>query len=187
IYSLGILLYEMLAGRVPFSHPSEYELMKRQIEELPPPPRQFQPGIPAQVEAAVLKALAKRPGDRFQTAAAMRAALLGSTTAQTSSEAATRVMSQAPETPAPTRLANQLAGQPEEGIKETRMPEPGQGWAPVYGSGIPIKETRLPASGTASQDYWQAQLARSSAAQHPSLFARLNWKHYTAAGLILMI
>src|SRR5215831_17427801 len=66
IYSLGILLYEMLTGRVPFSHPSEYELMKRQIEELPPPPREFQPGIPEEVEAAVLRALAKNPADRFR-------------------------------------------------------------------------------------------------------------------------
>jgi serine/threonine-protein kinase len=193
IYSLGILLYEMLAGRVPFSHLSEYELMKRQIEEVPPPPRQFQPGIPAVVEAAVLRALAKNPGDRFQTAEAMRSALLGAAAARTgpeaatSPEAATKIMAQPPETPAPTRLAGQLASQLDAGIKETRMPEPGQAWAQVYGSGAPIKETRLPSSGPAGQEYWQAQLARSSAAQHPSLFARLNWKHYTAAGLILMV
>src|SRR5215469_12101052 len=152
IYSLGVLLYEMLTGRVPFSHPSEYELMKRQIEEQPPPPRQFQPGIPAQVEAAVLKALAKRPGDRFQTAEAMRSALLGAAAARTGPEAATspgaatRIMAQTPETPAPTRLQGQLASQLDVGIKETRMPEPGQAWAQVYGS-APIKETRLPSSG----------------------------------------
>jgi serine/threonine-protein kinase len=194
IYSLGILLYEMLAGRVPFSHPSEYELMKKQIEELPPAPGEFQPAIPAAVEAAILKALAKNPFDRFQTAEAMRAALLGATlgatAAQTSPEAATRVMLQPPEPPGPTRIANQTG----TGIKETRMPEPGQAWAQVYGSGSAIKETRLPSLGPAGgqagapagQDYWQAQLARSSAAQHPSLFARLNWKHYTAAGLILI-
>jgi hypothetical protein len=191
IYSLGVLLYEMLAGRVPFSHPSEYELMKRQIEELPPPPREFQPGIPAAVETAILKALAKNPGDRFQTAEAMRAALLGATgAAQTISDAATRVMAQPPEPPGPTRIASQTGA----GIKETRMPEPGQAWAQVYGSGNAIKETRLPSFGSAGggpggpagAEYWQAQLAQSSAAQHPSLFARLNWKHYTAAGLILM-
>lgn len=192
IYSLGILLYEMLAGRVPFSHLSEYELMKRQIEEVPPPPHEFQPGIPTMVEAAVLRALAKKPGDRFQTAEAMRSALLGAAAARTGPEAATspgaatRIMAQTPETPAPTRLEGQLASQLDVGIKETRMPEPGQAWAQVYGS-APIKETRLPSSGPAGQEYWQAQLARSSAAQHPSLFARLNWKHYTAAGLILMV
>jgi serine/threonine-protein kinase len=193
IYSLGILLYEMLAGRVPFTHPSEYELMKRQIEEFPPPPREFQPGIPAEVEAAVLRALAKNPADRFQTAEAMRSALLGAAAARTgpeaatSLEAATRIIAQPPETPAPTRLAGQLASQLDAGIKETRIPEPGQAWAQVYGSSAPIKETRLPSSGPAGQDYWQAQLARNSAAQDPSLFARLNWKHYAAAGLILMI
>src|SRR5215467_5060526 len=87
IYSLGVLLYEMLAGRVPFSHPSEYELMKRQIEELPQPLREFQSGIHPAVEASVLKALAKNPGDRFQTAAEMRAALLGAVAVRTGSEA----------------------------------------------------------------------------------------------------
>ncbi len=67
------------------------------------------------------------------------------------------------------------------------MPEPGQAWVQVYGSAGAAKETRLPSSGPGSQEYWQAQLARSSAVQHSSLFARLNWKHYAAAGLILMV
>src|SRR5215469_16779514 len=92
IYSLGVLLYEMLTGRVPFSHPSEYELMKRHVEEQPPPPREIQPAVPAAVESAVLRALAKDPANRFQTAEAMRTALLGgSISAHASSEAATRV------------------------------------------------------------------------------------------------
>jgi serine/threonine-protein kinase len=184
IYALGILLYEMLTGRVPFSHPSEYEMMKRQVEQPPPPPREFQPGIPAGVEAALLKAIAKDPSGRFQTAEAMRVALLGgSVAARTSSEAATSMMPLTPEAPAPAGTANNVSS----GIKETRMPEPGRAWAQVYGSSEGVKETRLPQSGPGSQEYWQAQLARSSAAQHPSLFARLNWKHYTAAGLILMV
>jgi len=184
IYSLGILLYEMLTGRVPFSHPSEYELMKRQIEELPPPPREIQPGIPPAVESAILTALAKDPAVRFQTAEAMRTALLaGSSAAQPSSEAATRVIHQASNSTEQTRPPSQAG----EVIKETRMPEPGQAWAQVYSSGSAIKETRLPSAGAGGQEYWQAQLERSSAAQNPSLFARLNWKHYTAAGVVLMV
>src|SRR5262245_60039063 len=183
IYSLGILLYEMLTGRVPFSDPSEYELMKRQIEERPPAPGEFHPGIPVVVESAVLRALSKDPADRFQTAEAMRMSVLGGpTAAQPSSEAATRVMSQPFDSPGPTSLVSQAGA----GIKETRMPEPGRAWAQVYGSGSAVKETRLPSPGS-SQEYWQAQLARSSAAQNPSLFARLNWKHYTAAGVVLMV
>jgi serine/threonine-protein kinase len=189
IYSLGILLYEMLTGRVPFSHPSEYELMKRQIEESPPPPREFQANIPAAVESAVLRAISKDPAERFQTAEAMRVALQSGSMpaqtaqAQTASEAATRLVTQAPEALAQTRIAEH-AQAPE--IRETRMPEPGQAWAQVYSGGA-VKETRLPSSGPPSPDYWQAQLARAGTAQHPSLFARLNWKHYSAAGLLLMV
>ncbi|HKV41380.1 MAG TPA: protein kinase [Blastocatellia bacterium] len=77
IYSLGILLYEMLTGRVPFTSDSEYELMKSQIEEAPIPPRDFAPHIPLPVEAAIMRALAKKPEARFPTAGEFQRALLG--------------------------------------------------------------------------------------------------------------
>jgi serine/threonine protein kinase len=70
IYSLGMVLYEMLTGRVPFQSDSEFELMKAQVEQLPTPPRQFSPHIPEQVEWAILCATEKDPDKRFQTAAA---------------------------------------------------------------------------------------------------------------------
>jgi serine/threonine protein kinase len=70
IYSLGMVLYEMLTGRVPFQSDSEFELMKAQVEQLPTPPRQFSPNIPEQVEWAILCATKKDPDKRFQTAAA---------------------------------------------------------------------------------------------------------------------
>src|ERR1700683_923349 len=59
IYSLGILLYEMLTGRVPFSSNSEYELMRSQIEDPPTPPREFAPYIPLPIEEAIMRALAQ--------------------------------------------------------------------------------------------------------------------------------
>jgi len=60
IYSLGILLYEMLTGRVPFNSTSEYELMRCQIENAPAPPRTFAPHIPLAVEQAIMRSLAYR-------------------------------------------------------------------------------------------------------------------------------
>lgn len=77
IYSLGILLYEMLTGRVPFNSTSEYEIMKLQIEEAPPPPTLFSAHLPLPIEQAIMRALAKKATARYQTAGEFRAALLG--------------------------------------------------------------------------------------------------------------
>ena len=69
IYSLGIVLYKMLSGRMPFAAEDEFELMRAQIEERPLPLREIVPEVPRAVDDAVLQALAKSPNDRFQTAA----------------------------------------------------------------------------------------------------------------------
>jgi serine/threonine protein kinase len=76
IYSLGMLLYEMLTGRCPFDIQNEFELMKAQIEQFPVPPRQLNPAIPEVVEQAIWKAIAKDPAQRFQNAAEFRGFLL---------------------------------------------------------------------------------------------------------------
>jgi serine/threonine-protein kinase len=76
IYSLGMLLYEILTGRPPFQIENEFELMKAQIEQTPLAPRQLNPGIPEAVEGAIMRALAKNPDHRFQTAGDFRAVLL---------------------------------------------------------------------------------------------------------------
>jgi len=81
IYSLGILLYEMVTGRVPFSSDSEYDLMRMQIESAPQPPRVFSAQIPQSVERAIMRALAKRADARFQGASEFRQSLLGPTAA----------------------------------------------------------------------------------------------------------
>jgi serine/threonine-protein kinase len=72
IYSLGITLYEMLAGRIPFApdpntHP-DVSLRRKQVNEIPPPPSAYYPGIPKQIDQLVLRALAKRPEQRYQSA-----------------------------------------------------------------------------------------------------------------------
>ena len=76
IYSLGMLLYEMLTARCPFDITNEFELMKAQIEQYPVPPRQLNPAIPEVVEQAIWKAIHKDPAQRFQSAAEFRAFLL---------------------------------------------------------------------------------------------------------------
>ena len=137
IYSLGILLYEMLTGRVPFSSDSEYDLMRMQIENAPQPPRTFSAQVPQSVEQAIMRSLAKRADARFQGAAEFRNALLNALgagaaprmAAQSVPPQQTRIIGApiaAPSThgPAPkeTRLANEaaFAGSPAE-ISQTRL------------------------------------------------------------------
>jgi serine/threonine protein kinase len=76
IYSLGMLLYEMLTGRCPFEIQNEFELMKAQIEQYPVPPRQLNPAIPEVVEQAIWRSVQKDPAQRFQSAAEFRTFLL---------------------------------------------------------------------------------------------------------------
>jgi eukaryotic-like serine/threonine-protein kinase len=65
IYSLGVVLYEMLTGKVPFEGDSPISIAIKHIQEEPVPPCQINSEIPPLVEAIVLKAMAKQPEDRF--------------------------------------------------------------------------------------------------------------------------
>lgn len=77
IYSLGVMLYELLCGRPPFSADSQVATALQHINEAPPPPRSLRAGVPRALEEAVLRALEKDPARRFQDAGAFKAALLG--------------------------------------------------------------------------------------------------------------
>ncbi|GBD18962.1 Serine/threonine-protein kinase PrkC [bacterium HR27] len=76
IYALGVVLYEMLTGRLPFDADNPIGLAMQHVHEAPPPPRQFNPNIPPAVEAIILRALAKDPRQRFPTAGALAQALM---------------------------------------------------------------------------------------------------------------
>src|SRR5213595_753780 len=69
IYSLAAVLYEMLAGEPPHTGPTVQSVIAKVVTARPRPLRQLRESVPPHVEAAVLKALAKLPADRFQTAA----------------------------------------------------------------------------------------------------------------------
>jgi serine/threonine-protein kinase len=77
IYSLGILLFEMVTGQAPFRGSASFELMRAQVEDAPPDPRALRPDLDARVAAAILRALAKRPADRFATTRELQDALQG--------------------------------------------------------------------------------------------------------------
>jgi serine/threonine protein kinase/tetratricopeptide (TPR) repeat protein len=68
IYSLGVVLYELLTGRVPFRATDPLELLRQVHDDEPQPPRQLVRDIPSELERACLKAMAKRQQDRYTTA-----------------------------------------------------------------------------------------------------------------------
>jgi tRNA A-37 threonylcarbamoyl transferase component Bud32 len=69
VYSLGVVLYEMLTNEVPFPGENFVAVAMRHINEEPPPVRDKRPDVSPRLEAAVQRAMAKRPEDRFQTMA----------------------------------------------------------------------------------------------------------------------
>jgi serine/threonine-protein kinase len=75
LYSVGIVLYEMLTGRVPFEGDSAVAIAMKHLSEEPVPPSVHAPGTPKALEQVVLRALSKDAGDRYQTAEEMSADL----------------------------------------------------------------------------------------------------------------
>lgn len=72
VYSLGLVLYECLTGETLFA---DGDVLERQLKEVPPPPGKKVEGIPAPLDAVVMKCIAKKPEERFQTMRELREAL----------------------------------------------------------------------------------------------------------------
>jgi serine/threonine protein kinase len=75
LYSLGVMLYEMFTGVLPFDDPSPTSVALQHISLPPPPPRVVNPALSEELEAVLLKALAKNPEERYTSGAAFIAAL----------------------------------------------------------------------------------------------------------------
>ena len=93
VYACGVVLYEMLTGRRPFTAETDLAAAMMRLTRDPLPPRAVRPGIPRPLESATLRAMARRPEDRFPTAENMAAALVrlqraGASTAAMNSVAA---------------------------------------------------------------------------------------------------
>jgi eukaryotic-like serine/threonine-protein kinase len=77
VYALGVMLFQMLTGRLPFTSESPAAVVLAHLSETPPDPRILLPALPDSVALAILCALAKDPAERYQTAGALVAALGG--------------------------------------------------------------------------------------------------------------
>jgi serine/threonine-protein kinase len=124
LYSVGVILYEMFTGRVPFHGADPMDVALMQIQEAPPPPRSLRPDLNPAVEAVILKALAKDPAQRHTSGAALSAALeaaLASTPGVTAASTISRLS-------IPDRVALQMARDPAAGVP---MPPPTAAEAPA--------------------------------------------------------
>lgn len=88
LYALGAVFYELVTGKVAFEADSDYKLMMQQLNDPPLPPSVSNPEVPSIVDRAVLRAMSKRPADRFATASAMRNALMEAAAAVVTAESA---------------------------------------------------------------------------------------------------
>ena len=86
IYSLGVIFYEMLTGEVPFKADNATDLLLKQAQNPPPPLSSFRADLPAAVEPIIIRALAKNPDLRYQTAAEFAAELNGAANASFDTE-----------------------------------------------------------------------------------------------------
>jgi serine/threonine-protein kinase len=75
LYSLGIVLYEMLTGKVPFTGDTPVEIAMKHLSQVPDPPSKLRPSIPHDLDAVVMRALAKDPEQRYSSAEEMDADL----------------------------------------------------------------------------------------------------------------
>lgn len=125
VYSLGVVLYEMCTGRVPFRSESSFSVVHDHIYTPPPSPRQFNPDLSPAVEAVLLKALAKEPADRYQTACAMIEAYAQATGQQISNPylsapMARRAPPELPPSPAVSRIEDAAQNMQQEIEREVR-------------------------------------------------------------------
>lgn len=203
IYALGMMLYEVLTGRTPFDTENEFELMKLQTEEMPVPPSQINPNIPEEVETAIMRAIAKDPDERFQTAGDFLQELLDagySTTGTMRGLTGTHRMrpDSKPSHPPVSQSRASEAKTVKRDIKQTKLADPiattplnadvkatrlGATNTPINAATNQTKATRLgaPAETFAAQN----QTAANPAA--PSFFSRLTWVHYAGASVAVLI
>jgi serine/threonine-protein kinase len=122
LYSVGVVLYEMLTGRVPFQGDSAVTVALKHVNEVPPEPAELVPGLPYSLNQIVLKALAKDPERRYHSASSFAADLNNARTggpliaaAYDPSEEATQVQKAAPvATEGQTRVMPRPAAPPPE-------------------------------------------------------------------------
>jgi beta-lactam-binding protein with PASTA domain/predicted Ser/Thr protein kinase len=128
VYSLGIVLYELLTGTVPFSGDTPVEVAMKHLSTLPEPPSVKRPDVPRELDLIVMRSLAKDPNDRYQSAEEMDADLerfaRGAGVSAATEESATQIMRVPPLGAGGDTMATMIA----PGRRTAQLPPP----PPVY-------------------------------------------------------
>ena len=151
LYSLGVSLYEMVTGQLPFTADSNYAMMAAHLQEVPKPPIVLRPGIPQTLNQIIVMALAKEPGQRFQSADAFRGALKSVQAQGGGTQPEVNPRSYAPSAPAHAGSATSLFNDSpssqspttllDEPVFQKTDPFPSNTPAPVFAS-APLPPTR---------------------------------------------
>ncbi|MBI2945742.1 MAG: SUMF1/EgtB/PvdO family nonheme iron enzyme [Candidatus Wallbacteria bacterium] len=155
LYSAAVVLFELAAGRLPFTARNPMDVLVMQLQQPPPELSRLAPGLPASVAAAVMKGLAKDPAERFATAgefaSCLRLAFAAASAEQSAAHVATCVRRLAPATrtvAGTTSLGRELAG---DVARRTVRAEPEAVEAPSSRSraarpAAPVGANRMPAT-----------------------------------------
>ncbi len=108
VYALGVMAYEIATGRLPFTGPAIPQILLAHLREAPVPPRLLDPSVPPALERIILKALAKKPDDRFQDMAALAANLEAARREIPAASGPARPAGRGAEPPAPSGLEIEL-------------------------------------------------------------------------------
>lgn len=150
-YSLAVVAYEMLTGQVPYAAATPMATLAAHLQKPVPPPTKVNPSVPPSAEAALLKALAKQPGDRYRFCAEFISALQSS-----NSQLATQVFL-ATQSPAERSAKDLLAGRYEiqAAVHESKAGELLRAWDTEHERLVALKAYRL--SPAVSRDDLRAE------------------------------
>ncbi len=147
LYSIGVILYELLTGRVPFNADSAVTVALKQVSETPTPPSRINTKVTSELEAVVLRALAKEPEDRFADADEFIAALQAASSRMPSAGAIAAAEAAAASLPAPDSRRRTPPPPPPQGPHPT-------GVLPVEPHHVDVVREPLPARPARTRPRW---------------------------------
>jgi serine/threonine-protein kinase len=151
VYSFGIIAYEMLAGRVPFTGESPTVIMMKQVQDEPPPLSDFRPDLPTGVTQIISRSLAKQPDDRFQSAGELSKALAEAS--EGSVVAAPATVPNSPVVASIDDLDEETIVTPRQPVDEVTVVQPRHDSAPLAYDSAPLAQT--PTAAPPSVNPWR--------------------------------